>query len=142
MSDARGGYRRPRHPAPVSGPGKHSKRTDGGPGVTLKQAQRYMQGDEYGESKELNELQAGADLAAAPGTQDAPRPESDRPANPQLADPTQRPDEPVTAGMGQYAATPAIPPQNLLAVARAAYIARPSRATLLILEQLENQQEQ
>jgi hypothetical protein len=143
MSDARGGYRRPRHPAPVSGPSKHSKRTDGGPGTTLKQAARYMQGNEYGESKELNDLASSADLAAAPGVQDAPRPQvSDGPRTPGLADPTQRPDEPVTAGMGQYAATPAIPPQNLLAVARAAYIARPSRATLLILEQLENQQEQ
>lgn len=136
MSDARGGYRRPRHPAPVSGPGKHSKRTDGGPGTTLKQAARYMQGNEYGESKELNDLASSADLAAAPGTQDAPTPHV-APGNPQLHDPTSRPDERVTAGVGQFAPPPQIPPNELGDAVRAAYVARPSVATRKLLEQIE-----
>lgn len=134
-----GGYRRPRNPAAVSGPGKHSRRTDGGPGTTLKQAARYMQGDEYGESKELNELAQSADLAAAPGTQDAPNP-SIAPSTPELADPTGRPDEPITTGLGMNPVQPAIPPTELLDAARAAYVARPSKATLRLLEAIEAQQ--
>lgn len=31
MTEGRGGYRRPTNPAPVSGPGELSQRTDGGP---------------------------------------------------------------------------------------------------------------
>lgn len=134
-----GGYRRPRNPAAVSGPGKHSRRTDGGPGTTLKQAVRYMQGDEYGESKELNDLASSADLAAAPGTQDAPHPESVEPRNPQLLDPTARPDEPVTAGLGTDFSRSAIPPEELADAVRTAYVARPSRYTLKLLEAIEEQ---
>lgn len=33
MTDGRGGYRRPTNPAPASGPGALSQRTDGGPPV-------------------------------------------------------------------------------------------------------------
>lgn len=131
-----GGYRRPRNPAPVSGPGKHSRRTDGGPGVTLKQAARYMQGDEYGESKELNDLAGSADLAAAPSHADAPHPESAQPRNPELSDPTQRPDEPILTGVGeQY--TPQMSPEELADAVRAAYVARPSVASRKLLEKIE-----
>lgn len=134
-----GGYRRPRNPAPVSGPGKHSRRTDGGPGTTLKQAARYMQGDEYGESKELNDLAASADLAAAPGTQDAPRPSVEpRTDVVPLGDPTARPDEPITAGLGMNPVQPLIPPNELADAVRAAYVARPSKATLRLLEAIED----
>ena len=136
MSDGHGGYRRPRNPAPVSGPGKHSRRTDGGPGVTLKQAARYMQGDEYGESKELNDLAGSADLAAAPSHEDAPHPESAQPRNPELPDPTQRPDEPILTGVGeQY--TPQMSPEELADAVRAAYVARPSVASRKLLEKIE-----
>ena len=35
MPNGHGGYRKPEHPAPASGPGRLSKRTDGGPGQKL-----------------------------------------------------------------------------------------------------------
>lgn len=97
---ARGGYRKPNNPAPVSGPGKLSRRTDGGPGS--KQAMREMTGGKYGENKALMEQQQGAPLAGSP----VPNPQvtlsssnAAKPAVTGLFAPTQRPDEPVTAGM-------------------------------------------
>jgi hypothetical protein len=98
MAENRGGYRKPNNPAPVSGPGKFSRRTDGGP-MDNKQPQRYMQGDGYGQSKELNELQAGAPLAGAPSrlpSQGQPRKQMPMPTPFGAA--TERPDEPITAG--------------------------------------------
>jgi hypothetical protein len=93
---ARGGYRQPGNPAPVSGPGALSKRTDGGPG---KQPVRVPSGGAYGERQELEQMQQAAPVSASPG--------GDVGA-PQMADitaglvgfdaPTQMPDEPVTAG--------------------------------------------
>ena len=131
-----GGYRKPRHPAPVSGPGKHSRRTDGGPGVTYKQAKRYIQGDEYGESKELNELAGSADLAAAPPPEAPQDPEVAAPGNPELPDPTGRPDEHVLTGVGKLP-TQAVDPDELASAVRAAYVARPSTASRLLLEKIE-----
>lgn len=98
MAEQRGGYRRPANPAPVSGPGALSRRTDGGP----TQGARYMRGGSYGEGQELMGLQQAAPMAAEPKPQ--------RPAAPQpqrrnlsplvgLTEPTQRPDEPLSAGM-------------------------------------------
>lgn len=92
-----GGKRTPRNPAPVSGPGRMSRRTDGGP----QQVQAEMTGMPYGENSDFMELQSSAPMAAAP----ASRQQSKRGggaaqqvrANPLFA-PTQRPDEPVTAG--------------------------------------------
>lgn len=94
---ARGGYQKPNNPAPVSGPGKLSRRTDGGPGS--KQAMQQMTGGKYGENKALMEQQQGAPLAGSPTPN--PRvsaPVQQTPVTPLFA-PTQRPDEPVTAGM-------------------------------------------
>lgn len=54
-----GGYRKPSNPAPVSGPGAHSQRTDGQPVAELPNA-------EYGSGKEFRQLQQGAPLAAGP----------------------------------------------------------------------------
>ncbi|MGW2169134.1 hypothetical protein ACWC1C_01225 [Streptomyces sp. NPDC001705] len=94
---ARGGYRQPGNPAPVSGPGALSKRTDGGPGQPV----RVPTGGKYGERQELEQMQQAAPVSASPG--------GDVGA-PQMADvaadvvgfdaPTQMPDEPVTAGAG------------------------------------------
>lgn len=98
---ARGGYRKPSKPAPVSGPGALSRRTDGGPAQAVKE----MGGGRYGERKQLTEMQAGAPMAGRPQT---PQPKLTRasvqaasnlpPVTP-LTAPTQRPDEPLTAGM-------------------------------------------
>lgn len=98
MAENRGGYRKPNNPAPVSGPGRLSRRTDGGP--MDKQPQRYMQGDGYGKSKELNELQAGAPLAAAASNNATPSVSRKQVSMPTpLNAPTERPDEPITSGI-------------------------------------------
>lgn len=93
-----GGKRTPRNPAPVSGPGAMSQRTDGGPG----QKARYMSGGEYGEGQEMMDLQQSAQMAQAPATPQlsAGGAASARPvrtAEP-LDAPTDRPDEPLTMG--------------------------------------------
>ena len=85
MANGHGGQRTPSDPAPVSGPGALSARTDGGP---TSQPQMVASGGEYGDRQEMESIQGGAPMAAAAGT---PRP-------PALSDPTARPDEPITAG--------------------------------------------
>lgn len=92
---ARGGYRQPGNPAPVSGPGALSKRTDGGPGQPV----RTPSGGKYGERQELDQMQQGAPLSASPGG-DVGAPQAvDIGADVVGFDqPTQQPDTPVTAG--------------------------------------------
>ena len=85
MANGHGGQRTPSNPAPVSGPGALSARTDGGP---TSQPQMVASGGAYGDRKAMEEIQAGADMAQAPAT---PRP-------PALTDPTAYPEEPITAG--------------------------------------------
>lgn len=98
MANGQGGKRTPRNPAPVSGPGQLSQRTDGGP----QQTQATMTGMPYGENAEFNTMQAAAPMSAAgQTTARAPRPRQARggqAAMVPLFSPTQRPDEPVTAG--------------------------------------------
>lgn len=92
---AKGGYRKPANPAAVSGPGSLSRRTDGGP---IQGAQEIPGGGKYGERKELADLQAGAAMQGNP-TPSMPSPNV--PAPQQLTNlfaPTERPDEPITAG--------------------------------------------
>lgn len=95
MAGEHGGRRTPRKPAPVSGPGKLSKRTDGGP-----QASRDLPDAQYGEQGQFQEAQGGAPMAgnsqAAPaGGPPPPQPISVTP----FGAPSMRPDEPVTAGV-------------------------------------------
>lgn len=90
-----GGYHAPRNPAPASGPGKLSRRTDGGP------AQKLMTptGMPYGETGQLEQAERSAPMAQSPSVPTAPV--GGPPAGPDLAglgDPTARPGEPVTAG--------------------------------------------
>lgn len=87
MANGHGGYRKPSNPAPVSGPGAMSKRTDGGP--VDGQPVQSVGGFEYGGRQEFEELQGAAPMAAA-----APLPK----ATPIFA-PTERPDEPITSGV-------------------------------------------
>lgn len=100
MAEQQGGYRRPSRPAPVSGPGAMSKRTDG-------QGPRYMAGGEYGEGQEMMELQNSAPMSKTDSR--APRPRGGAAARPMpmmneseqvtpLFSPTARPGEPITAG--------------------------------------------
>lgn len=98
MANGQGGMRTPRNPAPVSGPGQLSRRTDGGP----QQTQATMTGMPYGENAEFNTLQGQAPMSAAgQTTARAPRPRQGSGGGMgavPLFSPTQRPDEPVTAG--------------------------------------------
>lgn len=85
-----GGYRQPSNPAPVSGPGAHSQRTDRGP------AQHDITGGSYGSGQAFRDQQSAAPLAAAagaPGSTPAPAP---LPVS--MAAPTEFADQPVTAG--------------------------------------------
>lgn len=95
----KGGYQAPSSPAPVSGPGRLSRRTDGGPSQPIRQ----IPGGSYGDRKELTQLQQGAPLAQVPSLPTASQggggAVSASPVTPiPLSAPTQRPDEPVTAG--------------------------------------------
>lgn len=91
---ARGGYQKPSNPAPVSGPGAMSRRTDG-------QTPRSPGGMPYGENSDFLDLQSSAPMAEsrAPQTQGqraTTQPGASLPTP--LGAPTERPDEPLTEG--------------------------------------------
>ena len=87
----RGGYRKPTNPAPVSGPGSLSQRTDGGP----TQPASYIPGLPYGQGQETYSNQVAAKMAGNPV------PQVDLPTA--LLAPTERPSEPITAGIDRGA---------------------------------------
>lgn len=99
---ARGGYRKPNNPAPVSGPGALSRRTDGGP---VQGAKQMAANGKYGERKALMEMQQAAPMQGNP-TPSTPTPTVPTSAAPtmqrqpitNLFAPTERPQEPITAG--------------------------------------------
>lgn len=92
----KGGYRKPNNPAPVSGPGALSRRTDGGP---VQAGKEMSSNGKYGERKELREMQQAAPMQGNT-IPSAPAPTIATPRQPvtNLFAPTQRPDEPITAG--------------------------------------------
>lgn len=92
-----GGARTPNHPAPVSGPGQLSRRTDGGPGND-KQPIRVPTGGNYGDATQMQNLQQGAPLAATPGGDSATPAALALPQITPLSAGTDQPDVPVTAG--------------------------------------------
>ena len=96
MANGQGGYRQPTNPAPVSGPGALSKRTDGGAIDGMQkpntQGAKYMPGLGYGKGGENMANQQSAPMAANPMPSFTP------PTVP-LSAPTQRPDEPITTGV-------------------------------------------
>jgi len=91
MPENRGGYRRPSSPAPVSGPGALSRRTD-------TQPSRPMPNAEYGEQQTFMDAQGGAAMEgnALMPSMDAPRPPVELTP---FGAPSSRTDEPVTAGI-------------------------------------------
>lgn len=138
----KGGYQRPANPAAVSGPGAASQRTDGKPSEdNMTQAARYISGMPYGEGGQLNQLAQAAPLAA----------DNAAPAAPEISvtplhAPTERPEEPVTAGAPFGAgpgpeALPQVQPQDdaVAAALRAAFIRYPSPALANLLDQLDQQ---
>lgn len=60
-----GGYQAPANPAPVSGPGALSQRTD-------VQAPMAMPGGAYGDAQYMEQIQSGADMFADPSTPPPP----------------------------------------------------------------------
>ena len=85
----RGGYRAPSNPAPVSGPGALSQRTDGAP----TQGAKYISGLPYGQGQETYSNQVAAPMAGSPFL-------GEPMAMPtELMAPTERPGEPITAGI-------------------------------------------
>ncbi len=95
---ARGGYRQPGNPAPVSGPAQLSRRTDGGPG-DAKQPVRVPTGGAYGDATQLMKLQQSAPLAATPGGDTAQAAGPVLPPGVNFGAPTEQPDTPVTSGV-------------------------------------------
>jgi hypothetical protein len=87
-----GGYRKPGNPAPVSGPGALSRRTDG----------RVAEGFAYGMNKQINEQAASAPLKKAPsfnaGSARMGEMRSLAPITPITAE-TMDPNDPITNGV-------------------------------------------
>lgn len=113
MMAGKGGYQRPTNPAPVSGPGSMSQRTDGGPGA--KQPARYISGMPYGEGQETYDIQTAAPMEAAPDSTMMGREQRvvqgvERPVTDLFAD-SEFPTEPVTEGvdMGPGRGSTALP---------------------------------
>lgn len=104
-SGGSGGYRAPNNPAPVSGPGAMSARTDGGP-----QAIQQLANAKYGEQSAFRQIQQGAPMASGPAPRGGPPPSAFAQAaggggaQPvPFSAPTQRPGEPVTSGAARGA---------------------------------------
>lgn len=94
-----GGYRAPEHPAPASGPGKLSQRTDGGPGQKV----RSMTDLPYGDAGALLQQQHGAAMSATPSVPSpAPSQVGDAAqaatAPPDFTRGSELPSQPITAG--------------------------------------------
>jgi len=111
MAGQWGGYRKPANPASVSGPGAHSKRTDG------KQPAMQLPDAQYGENAAFQEMQQGAPLAQTSGGAPSAAP-GGMPSFTQMGAPSQEPWTPVTdgasvgAGAGMEALGQAIPPDK------------------------------
>lgn len=112
-----GGARQPANPAPVSGPGQLSRRTDGGP-ADAKQPIRVPTGGNYGDATQLMKMQQAAPLAASPGGEAAgPLAGLQLPQGTPFGAPTEHPGTPVTDGapLGPGAGPEALginPPQD------------------------------
>lgn len=83
-----GGYRKPENPAPVSGPGALSQRTDGGPA----QGAKYISGLPYGEGQATYDQQTAAPMAAKEQAPQMPEVTS-------LMAESSRPSEAITSGI-------------------------------------------
>lgn len=92
-----GGYQKPSRPAPVSGPGRLSRRTDGGPG----QPTRELHDAAYGEQATFRADQQAAPMATAPGALkpgQSAGPAVDLSRVVPFGAASQRPGEPITSG--------------------------------------------
>ena len=137
----KGGYQKPKNPAPVSGPGSMSKRTDGGPADP--QPSRHIPTDDWGGSQEMDDIQSSAPMSGGPA----------RPLK-RLDAPDDRPDVPVTSGanagpgmsltelMSGITPDPSYsqaPVDEAAAIVRAVYAVQPSRSLQALMNQLEKE---
>ncbi len=104
MANGHGGYRKPENPAPVSGPGKYARRTDGGPAQTMSAAPNQ----DYGSATQQLAAQRIAPMggqeplppaAGLPSSGEAPQPSMPAFAGTDLNAPSERPGEPITHGV-------------------------------------------
>lgn len=104
MANGHGGYRAPANPAPVSGPGALSRRTDGHPAQVLSAApdQQYGQMKTQLDAQRLAPMAGQAPLPPAANvpaaSPQAPGPQMPAFNGTPLTAPSTRPNEPVTAG--------------------------------------------
>lgn len=130
----------PTNPAPVSGPGRLARRTDG-----PAQPVRELPNAQYGEAAEYRTLQQGAPLARTPAVgASAGSPGPGLPLPVGLAEGTQRPGEPVTAGSpsGPGLSSLPLPPRpddGLRERLWAIYTAYPNEDLREILEALDDE---
>lgn len=127
-----GGKRTPDSPAAVSGPGKLSRRTDGGPGKRLEFGD-YDSG-QVGEAQRLAAMQDAAPRPGRGGGQAGPPSRGQAGLDP-VSDPfgpSGRPNEPLTAGM-ENPGDPVIPPDPYEFV-RALYARHPHPDLLRVLQ--------
>lgn len=94
-----GGYKQPMNPAPVSGPGALSQRTDGGAVEGMTQPTQQYTGFDYGVNKEINDIQGMSPLAG-----------DNIPTGPAISlnAPTQFPDQPDSYGASWDETTPGV----------------------------------
>jgi len=99
MANGHGGYRRPSNPAPVSGPGKLAKRTDGGPAQKIE----HYTDQPYGLGQATVAQQQGAPMSQQDSIPGLSVPSggssTGAPGVVPFDAPSQRPDEPITTGV-------------------------------------------
>lgn len=91
----RGGYREPSSPAAVSPPGSLSQRTDGGPSA----GSYRVSGMDYGDNKAVNQQIQSAPMEPQGGGGPQRQGGAAGPGPQGIFGPTDRPDEPLTAGV-------------------------------------------
>jgi len=101
-----GGKRTPANPAPVSGPGALSRRTDGGPGQPI----RPYPSSGYGSAVALEQQQAAAPMQAGPQGAAGPAPAPTPP--PDLFRPTEQPNVNPQAVAAMRDQRPSVIPQD------------------------------
>lgn len=97
MADGQhGGYRQPAQPAAASGPGALSQRTDG----NATQAAQVAPGGPYGSRQDQMQIQQAAPMQGGGNPVPAQPQVNPRDLLTPLDAPSQRPGEPITAGLG------------------------------------------
>lgn len=141
---AKGGPRTPAKPAAVSGPGALSQRTDGGAGQPIRPAPAASYGDRVASIAQQKAAPMRSGGTAAPAPQ-PPAGGTSAPAGPSAAQrpvdvfgPSQRPGEPLTAGVpiGAGSAGPS-PMSSVAGELRAIYSQYPDEDLLDAILELE-----